>query len=178
MPELQDHQPQQDPQIIQYQLEQKVKIGANWFYWIAALSLINSILILTGMQWSFIVGLGATQMVDGIAQVTIEEHGASDVLKYIAFAIDLVIAGVYVIMGVFANKRIKAIFIVGMIIYALDALIFLLVGDFLSIAFHGYVLYCLFNSLKALNELQSLQPQTIQPPQQQYEPQSEFIDIE
>ena len=38
--------------------------GANWFFWIAGLSLVNSLIILFSGEWSFIVGLGATQ-IDG-----------------------------------------------------------------------------------------------------------------
>ena len=41
--------------------------GANWFYWIAGLSLVNTILLYTGSEWVFVVGLGVTQLIDGIA---------------------------------------------------------------------------------------------------------------
>lgn len=44
------------------QLEQRMKSGANWFYWIAALSLVTSIISLAGGDWGFLVSLGVTQL--------------------------------------------------------------------------------------------------------------------
>lgn len=110
-----------------------------------------------GAEWSFIVGLGATQMVDGIVLAITEEMEVSQAIKFGAFAVDLLIAGVYVLISFLGLKRIKAIIIMGMVFYALDGLIFLLVGDFLSIAFHGYALFCIFGGLKALNQLSELE---------------------
>jgi len=45
-------------------VEQQLKGGASWFVWIAALSVINSVILLSGGTWSFIFGLGITQIVD------------------------------------------------------------------------------------------------------------------
>ena len=42
----------------------QLKSGASWFYWIAGLSLINSISAASGSSWRFIVGLGITQIFD------------------------------------------------------------------------------------------------------------------
>ena len=38
-------------------LENQFKSGAGWFFIIAGLSIVNSIIILSGGSWSFIVGL-------------------------------------------------------------------------------------------------------------------------
>src|SRR5256885_15512759 len=55
-------------------LESQRRNGAQWFYWVAALSLINCVVALTGAQWRFILGLGVTQVVQelspGAAAVT------------------------------------------------------------------------------------------------------------
>ena len=147
-----------DAQFKAFQTDQQFKRGVNWFYWIAGLSLVNSVLWLTGMEWSFIVGLGATQVVDAIVLGLSEEMQIGNAIKYAAFAVDLLIAGVYVLIGFLGLKRIKAIIITGMVFYALDGLIFLLVGDFLSLAFHGYALFCIFGGLKALKQLNQLEP--------------------
>jgi uncharacterized membrane protein YvbJ len=42
------------------QIERQMKSGAAWFFWIAGLSLINSIIIHSG--WSFIIGLGLLKL--------------------------------------------------------------------------------------------------------------------
>jgi len=41
--------------------------GAQWFYWIAALSALNSVLIYTSAGYSFMFGLGFAEVVDYVA---------------------------------------------------------------------------------------------------------------
>jgi len=41
--------------------------GARWFYWIAGLSMINSIAAMSNSSWSFLAGLGITQFIPGLA---------------------------------------------------------------------------------------------------------------
>lgn len=43
-----------------------IKGGANWFYWIAGLSIINTLIIFFNGDVNFIVGLGLTQIIDAI----------------------------------------------------------------------------------------------------------------
>src|SRR6185503_8950225 len=42
-------------------LEKRVKMGASWFYWIAALTLFNSVSALCNWEIGFYLGLGITQ---------------------------------------------------------------------------------------------------------------------
>ena len=149
--------PEQNHQIQLIETEKQFKRGIGWFYWIAGLSLVNSILWLTDAEWSFIIGLGATQMIDAIILGISEEMQTGNVLKFVAFGIDLLIAGVYVLIGFLGLKRMKAAIIVGMVFYAIDGLLFLLVQDFFSLAFHGYALFCIFGGLKALKQLRLLE---------------------
>jgi hypothetical protein len=48
-------------------LAHTLKSGGNWFFWIAGLSLITSILSLSGANWRFFLSLGITQIIDGFA---------------------------------------------------------------------------------------------------------------
>src|SRR5437588_4950232 len=48
--------------------ERVVKAGANWFLTVAALSMINSVLSMSGAHIRFIFGLGIAQFVDALAQ--------------------------------------------------------------------------------------------------------------
>jgi len=155
---------EQNLQIQLMELERQFNRGISWFYWIAGLSLVNSVLWLTGAEWSFVIGLGATQMVDGIVLAISEEMQLGNTIKYAAFGIDLLIAGIYVLIGFLGLKRIKSAIIVGMVFYVLDGLLFLLWGDILSIAFHGFALFCIFGGLKALNQLPPKQAVQYQPP--------------
>jgi hypothetical protein len=127
--------------------EAQLKSGASWFYWVAGLSLINSIVALSGSEWGFVLGLGITQIFDAFGQSL---PGAG---KVVVLVLDVIAAGVLVLFGVFAHKRHTWAFVVGMILYALDGLIFLLVRDWLALGFHAFVLYCLFRGFKACREL-------------------------
>jgi hypothetical protein len=133
------------------QLEQRMKSGANWFYWIAALSLVTSIISLAGGTWAFLVSLGVTQLVDAVANVGAERFGVG--AKIVALVFDIVAAGLFAFLGVFAGKGRTWAFIVGMVLYLLDALVCLLIGFWLGLAFHAFALYSIFGGYKAAASL-------------------------
>jgi hypothetical protein len=136
------------------ELQRQLLSGANWFYWIAGLSLVNSVSSLLGSDWRFIAGLGFTQIIDILAREGFSNAGSA--VKIIAFIFDLLVACVFVMFGIFAGKKMTWAFGVGMLIYALDAVIFLLGMDILAIAFHVYALYCLFRGLRACQQLNQM----------------------
>jgi hypothetical protein len=113
-------------------LTRRVQSGANWFLWIAGLSLVNSISALTGSHFRFIMGLRLTQITDQLA------GGSANAA---ALVFDLVAAGVFVGFWLLAKKGRDWAFIAGMILYGLDALLFVLGKDLMSIAFHLLALY-------------------------------------
>jgi hypothetical protein len=151
----------QDIHVLEAKLrvENQFKSGAGWFYWIAGLSLINSVIMMVGGGWSFMIGLGITQLIDAIAGVMAEGLGSDMgvVIRLVAFVLDVVIAGIVVGFGMLARKRHKWAFIVGMVLYALDGLIFLWAGDYLSMGFHLFVLFWLYQGVRALNQLAVLE---------------------
>ena len=53
-------------------LQKQVKGGASNFYWIAALSVINSLGAVFELGVSFVIGLGVTQVVDALAMIIAE----------------------------------------------------------------------------------------------------------
>ena len=129
--------------------------GARWFFWIAGLSLVNSVVFLAEGQWNFLAGLGLVQLISGIALGLSEELGGT--VKIIAFVLDLGVAAAFVGLGYFAQKHYTLAFVVGLVIYALDGLIFLLVQDWLAIAFHVFVLYCLYRGMAANRKLKGVE---------------------
>lgn len=139
------------------QLAQRVAGGANWFYWIAGLSVINSVAVAFGAEWSFIVGLGMTQIVDAVARAIVEESGGS-FLIWAALAVDVGIAGLFLLFGVLASKGKTAAFVVGMVLYGLDALLFVLVGDWLGLGFHVLALVFIFGGYSAARKLAAATP--------------------
>jgi len=144
-----------DPNAVaRYQLEERTKSGAHWFYWIAALSLITSIIALMGSSWGFIVSLGVTRVVDAIAAQVAHETGSA--VKVIAFVFDLIAIAIFAGLGYFASKRHTWAFVVGMVLYLLDSVILIVVGDWLGIAFHAFVLWSVFGGYKACTQLVAL----------------------
>jgi hypothetical protein len=64
---------------------QQLHRGAQWFYWIAGLSLVNALSAAFGSQWGFIIGLGITQVVSAVVQAAAAEGGASVVVAGIGW---------------------------------------------------------------------------------------------
>lgn len=135
-------------------LQARTKGGANWFYWIAGLSAINSAIVLSGSNWHFLAGLGITDIIAYAAQ----KAGSTGTL--IGIVLNALALGVFVMFGVFANKNQTWAFVVGMLFYGLDALIFLVFGpEFLSLAFHAFALFQIFKGMQAANALKALESQ-------------------
>src|SRR6266571_3979326 len=99
-------------------LEQKlraeavVKAAAGWFLWVAALSVVNSFLSMSGSGIRFIFGLGIAQIIDALAH----QAGSSGVV--LDLIINGFVAGVLLLFWNFARKGEKWAFIVGMALYA------------------------------------------------------------
>jgi hypothetical protein len=153
--------PNQIPQPAMHRLvlEQSVSSGAGWFYWIGALSLINSIMIYTNSTVSFPVGLGVTQIVDAVA------HTAKDTTaSVLAASIDAIIAGIFCAFGHF-SRTVHWLFILGMALYAIDGIILgvatSMLGqpDLMGIGFHLFALYCIFRGYQSARELNALTTQ-------------------
>jgi hypothetical protein len=133
--------------------ERVVKAGAGWFRTVAILSIINSVLSMSGTGIRFIFGLGIAEFVDALA------HQAGQT----GFALDLVIngfvAGVFVLFWNFARKGEQWAFLVGMALYALDAAVLLYFKDLLAVAFHGYALYRIYSGMSGIPLLKQLEAQ-------------------
>ena len=71
---------------------QLVRSGANWFIWIAGLSLVNSVLFVAGSDWAFFLGLGATQFSDAFGKEIITGTAG----EVVALVVDVVIAAIFV----------------------------------------------------------------------------------
>jgi len=128
-------------------IEDKIKSGANWFFWIAGLSFINSILFLSSGKWNFIVGLGITQLVDVIGLDLVKAIGNGGYI--IACILSMITAGIFVFFGIFARRKCNWAFVVGMMVYAVDGLVFLLVQHYLGVGFHIFVLFLIAGGFKA-----------------------------
>lgn len=137
------------------EVSQRYKAGANWFYWIAGLTMITSIIAHFGGEWGFLIGLGVTQVIDGFGAYFAAELGSAP--KVIALVLDVIVTGVFVLFGYLANKKYLWAYMLGMVVFLLDGMLFLLFQDLLGIIVHVVVLFFMFRGYQAGRELLSLE---------------------
>jgi hypothetical protein len=109
--------------------------------------------LFTGSNFSFFVGLGLTQLMDAL--LLNAQAG-----MIVGLGSGVVIAAGLAACGYFGQKaEYRWVYIAGMVFYALDAAVFLGFGIWLSLVFHGYVLYRLYAGLRASMELSKVERQ-------------------
>jgi hypothetical protein len=146
-------------------LQRQMKSGASNFYWIAGLSMANSIFFVFSTRSSFVVGLGVTQFMDIITHNIAQSFPNSILLiQGIGLLPDLFICGVFVFCGYLAAKGYRWAFIAGMILYGLDAILTLVSPDFIGFGFHLFFLWFLFSGLQALSKLKKNIPEAASDP--------------
>lgn len=139
-------------------LKQAGDVGANWFYWIAGLSLVNTAIAHSGGDRHFIIGLSVTAIVDAIAKgIGQQQPSAAGLALAIAVGFSLCVAIVVVLFGWLSRQRLLWAFGLGMGLYLFDGLIYLALGDFLSAAFHGYALFAMSRGFRAYRQLYQLE---------------------
>jgi hypothetical protein len=142
-----------------------IRSGANWFIWIAGLSLVNSVLFAIGSNWAFFLGLGATQVVDAFGKEIIT--GTTG--QVLALVVDVLIAGIFVGIAAVSRNGAQWSFIVGIVLVVLDALLLVWFTDWAAVAFHGLALFFMFRGFRASRRLATLRsaaqlPSGIVPP--------------
>jgi hypothetical protein len=136
-------------------LQSRTRSGASWIMAVALFSVVNSVLVVFDAKLHFIVGLGITQVADVIGQKAGEGGSVA------GFVVSLFMAGIFTLFWKFARSGQQWAFIVAMVIYALDGLIFLAAGAMLDFGFHLFALYCMYKGLSALNALNKLNAQNV-----------------
>jgi ethanolamine utilization microcompartment shell protein EutS len=126
-----------------------MRSGASWFFFIAGLSLVNSVLFWAGSNIGFVIGLGFADAANAIGHDLVTgTTGAA-----IAIVFDIAIAAAFAGIGYLARKGATWAFIVGGVVYALDALLLAWATDWLSVAFHALALFYIFRGFQASRAL-------------------------
>lgn len=131
--------------------------GASWFWWIAGLSVVNTIMIHSGTDRNFVIGLGFTLLADAIFRE----------MKVIAFVLDAIALATFVGFGFLSRKGHLWAFVTGIVLYTLDAGIYVLGQDWMSVAFHGLALFYMIRGAKALRaalKIAAVAPPVVAPP--------------
>jgi hypothetical protein len=142
------------------ELIQRGRSGADWFFWIAALSLINTVIAHSGGDRNFVIGLGVTQIVDGIAKIIANDHPETQSVAIgVAIGFSAFCSLVAAAVGYLARNRWQILFGLGMFVYLLDGLLFVLVQDWMSLGFHAFALFCMWSGFSAFQQLASFEKQ-------------------
>jgi len=139
------------------QLTAKMRNGGNWFFWIAGLSIVNTVILLAEGDRQYMVGLGVTQFVNGFALAMAKQ--APDIgagAKIAAFVFTLLASAVVAAFGFGARRGLTWLFALGMGLYLFDGLLLAVFQDWLSAGFHLFALACMFGGLRAARELNAL----------------------
>ncbi len=136
------------------------KSTATRFYWIAGLSLVNSLIAMFGGSLYFPVGLGITQVVDVFASVFGDEMPeARMVFLAISLVINVGICGLIVLFGYLISRGNDWPLITGMVLYALDAVLMLFFQDWIGAGFHAYFLFLIWSGYSAIRQWKKSRPQ-------------------
>lgn len=106
----------------------------QWLLIIGFLSIINTILLAAESTVHFIFGLGITQIIDSVSFSTFEHY------KVISFLVSFLFSGVFLFLGYFARRKKQWAYLTGLVLYGLDTSVFIYFNDWLSTAFHIFVL--------------------------------------
>lgn len=134
-------------------LAKQVKSAADWFFCIAALSLVNFVLSHSGSDSFFLAGLGVSLIIGGLAK----EFGS------FAYAVGIIMSlgasAFFCLFGAMARKGHSWAFIIGMILYALDGLLLLAFQEYFGAGFHLFALIFIFLGYRANRQLGQAPPE-------------------
>jgi len=116
--------------------------SARWFWWIAGLSLVNTVMFHAGSDTNFVIGLGLTTLTNVMFA---QQVG-------LAVAIAVVTIGFYFFIGLQAQRERLWAFYVGGAVYVLDALIYVRFEDWMPVAFHALACFYIAKGAMRLRE--------------------------
>ena len=119
-----------------------VRSAARWFWWIAGLSLVNTFLAHNGNHPQFVLGLGITAIADAMFSQA----------KAVAFLIDALAIGFFVLIGLQASRGKLRAFYLGLGVYALDALVYVYLQNWMPVIFHGVVAFFIMKGVVRLRQ--------------------------
>lgn len=117
--------------------------GADWFLWLAILSVINSLIVYFYNTPNSPLALGVTQWLDGT------HAGIKSAMSSGALVINILIAGVLAMFGLMARRGSDLAFVLGIFLYVIDAMLIIGVRDFFGFGVHLIALFFLVKGLLA-----------------------------
>ncbi len=134
----------------QRRLQLTLKSGANWFFWIALLSLADTLLLARLVHWRPLFRLAAPRLV----HLLLSRNGSISHIP--AIAVELVAAAALAAIALAARRGITAAFFLGAFAYGVDTVLLLGAGEWLPVLFHLIALYAVLRGMRALWRLTQL----------------------
>jgi hypothetical protein len=116
-------------------LAQAQASSASYFFWIAGLTTISA--FTAGMGYSSAMGMGICDVINAIVPD-----------KTISIGFTIFIALLFVVFGWLGRTGVVAVFIIGMVLYALDAVLLAILHSWIGVVVHAFILYRLYNGVQ------------------------------
>jgi hypothetical protein len=117
--------------------------AADWFFWLAILSVINSLIVYYYQVPNTPIALGITQWVDGTTS------GFNATMSTSALVINILIAAAFAAFGLLARRGSDIAFVLGIFLYVIDAVLMIGLKDFFGFGVHLIALFFLVKGLLA-----------------------------
>lgn len=121
--------------------------GARWFYWIAGLTVLNSIVAVMGTSFMMLFGMTSTLVA---TYVGINIGGNALV---IGVAISVLVALAFVGFGWMAQRGAAWAFVTGIVLYALDGVVTVYIHDWLAAIAHAFAIGIIIGGFLASQRL-------------------------
>lgn len=122
----------------------EMQLGANWFFWVAILAVINSLIVWYFGIPSQFFGLGITHYVDNNMVLA-----GPEAQRLTGLGLNIMIAAILASFGYLTRKGNDVAFILGMFLYLFDSVVLLGYRDFFGFGFHMFALFFMFKGLLA-----------------------------
>ena len=117
--------------------------GANWFFWLAILSVINTLIVYQYHTPNTPIALAITQWLDGTSA------GLNPTMSNRSLIVNLLIAGALAGFGLLARRGSDLAFVLGIFLYVVDAMLAIGLRDVFGFGVHLIGLFFLFKGLLA-----------------------------
>jgi hypothetical protein len=141
-----------EQQTLQYTPQKAKYSGAHWFYWLAAASIVNSLIVYFYNTPNSMVAFGITRWTDGTAG-PLSVEGVVPPLHTSALMVNILIALGFAAFGYFARRGSDIAFVLGIFLYIIDAMLLIGMRDTFGFGFHLVGLYFLIRGLLASRHL-------------------------
>ena len=131
-------------------VENGIKRSGKEFFWIAGLSVLNSVALYFGSNFVIAIGLGITQIFD-IVMASIVGAG-----KIIPIFFNLLTVGFFIFLGYKAVQLKRWAFVTGFVLYFLDTLIFIFAKDIIGSVLHIIFLLVILRGIKMFEEYKKI----------------------